>query len=350
MSSTPRGPRKSQQFVCVGLLACVACATVGACATNYMSTSPRPATAGGLRAEITDVEGPLRKLTVRLETTIPQRIESMSVGSMTRAPCSATPIDSIEDFDHRTAIDLPRDLDGAAAVIVAPPQVAVVGAGHTLDIKTAAPPGDHGCLRLPLTAADEDLLWRSPTPVWGMAASLRWDVPASSVAGVGMGGMAEMRGVRPWGPVRLVGGFAFGWAGCRGHCPELGFVNADDEDGDSRLVGLFYRVGLVLGAETRVPLGRAGRWALEAGAGASADVALLSAPADFRGPRHVWLLGPVASLRLLFPDSHPLPGFTPAVEGMVHGIELTARYLTALGRSGESGWMFSVGWTFGGTL
>jgi hypothetical protein len=350
MSSTARAPRQSPQFLGISLLACVACATVGACATNYMSTSPRPATAGGLRAEITNVEGPLRKLTVQLETSVPQRIESMSIGSMTQAPCSATPLEAIADRDSRTAIDLPRDLDGAAVVTVEPAHTAVVGAGRTLDIKTAALEGDSACLRLPLTATHGDLLWRSPTPAWGMAASLRWDVPASSLAGVGMGGMAEMRGVRPWGPVRLVGGFDFGWAGCRGPCPELGFVDADDEDGESRLVGLYYRVGLVLGAETRVRLGRAGRWALEAGLGASADVALLSAPADFRGPRNLWLLGPVATLRLLFPDRHPLPGFTPAVEGMIHGVELTARHLTALGRSGESGWMFSLGWTFGGTL
>jgi hypothetical protein len=226
----------------------------------------------------------------------------------------------------------------------------VVGAGRTLDIKSAALEGESGCLRLPLTAAQEDLLWHSPAPAWGMAGSLRWEVPASSLAGVGMGGMAEMRGLRPLGPLRLFGGLGFGWAGCRGQCPELGFVDVDDDDGDSRLVGLFYRLGLVLGAETRVPLGRAGRWALEAGVGASADVALLSAPPDFTGRRAVWLLGPVASLRLLFPDRHPMPGFTPAVEGMIDGVELTARRLTALGRRGESAWMFSLGWTFGGTL
>ena len=347
MSSTARAARKSPHFLAVGLLACVACATVGACATNYVPSEPRPAAAGGLRAEIMEVQGPLQKLTVRLETAIPQRIESMSVGSIAQAPCSTTPLEGIEDRDSPTPIDLPRELDGAAVVIVAPAYGTVSGAGRTLDIKGAALEGASGCLRLPLTPADDRLLWRAPTPAWSLAASLRWDVPASSLAGVGMGGMAEMRGGRPVGPVRLFGGLGFGWAGCRGRCPELGFVDTGDDEGDSQLVGLYYRLGLVLGAETRVPLGR---WALEAGVGASTDIALLSAPNDFAGRRTVWLLGPVASLRLLFPDRHSMPGFSPAVEGMSHGVELTARHLTAFGRSRESGWMFSLGWTFGGTL
>jgi hypothetical protein len=258
------------------------------------------------------------------------------------------------DATSGETIELPQDLDGAARVRLAVPRSRTSISGLTLDVEAPvvvgadrdAVPAQRRCLRLPLTASDR-VLWSAPSPIWSMGASARWELPVGGApGGVGMGPTFEMRGLRPLGPVRALGGLTFGAAGCRGDCPAKDLTTtSDDETG---LVGFFGHMGLLLGLEHRLALGR---WGIEVAAGGSSSFAVLQVPRGYQGARLSVLVGPFAALRLTFPDTHPVPGFSPAVAGMLHGIELGVRRPISLGRGpGDGAWIFSLGTSFEGTL
>jgi hypothetical protein len=337
-------------------LLCVAAATLCACATLYQPTERRVQDSGNLRAEATEVEGPLRTVTLALEAAGPQRIEAIRLGSEHEPPCSSDT--RLVALDARTGehIELPQELDGAAAVKVALAAEHVRAPALTLDVDAPvvlggaadAPTGYQArCLRVRLTAREPQVLWRARGPVWSTGGTVRVDVPAPrALDAPGAGATAELRGLRPVGPVRLALGGSFGGAGCRGHCPSVHYTKTSD--GDDGLVGVFWHLGAFLGLERRVPLGR---YALDLGAGAGSTVAVMSVPKDYVGERWAILGGPFATLRFIFPERDRPTGFSPAVMGGRQGIELQARRtLTLAPAPHDAGWFFSLGWSYEGPL
>jgi hypothetical protein len=313
----------------------------------WQPADPRSAELAGLRAELTGAEGTIHTVKLRLETSGPQRIEAVRLGASNLPPCAPSEPLALRDASSGEPIELPQELDGPAAVTVQLPWRQVRGSGLTVDVEASVDGGQPRCLRLPLTAADR-VLWRTHEPVWRMGASARWDFPKGGApAGVGQGPMFELRWLRELGALSPVFGLSFGAAGCRHDCPDTDLAPSSD-DGDLTLVGTFAVVGLSLGVEHRLELGR---WGLELGAGGSATVAALQVPEGWSGPRAAALLGPYATVRLTFPDTHALTGFSPRVNGMLHGVEVIVRRTTGFGRgSRDSAWMFSLGWSFEGTL
>jgi hypothetical protein len=333
--------------------ACVAAATVGGCATAYEPTEARWQEAAGLRAAVTEVEGPLREVRVSLETAGPQRIEAMRLAPARQPPCASTADLAVVDAASGQVLELPQELDGAAEVKLQIPRKESLIPALMLDVWAPvvigpehSPSPQARCLRLPLTALDR-ALWRARRPRWSMGASARWEIPVGvGPGGVGMGPTFEMRGLRPVGPVRALIGVTFGAAGCRRDCPPVDF--ATSSDGENTLVGIFGHMGLVLGLEHRLVLGR---WGLELAAGGRGSFQVLQVPAGYPGDRLAVLLGPFAALRLTFPDTHPVTGFSPPIIGMLHGIELGVGRPWSAGRGPHGGgWIFSLGTSFEGTL
>ena len=335
------------------LAACVAVATLCGCATIYQPTEPRGQEAAGLRFAVTEVEGPLRQVTVSLETADQQRIAALRLGSARQPPCAGTATLDVADADTGQVVELPRELDGAALVKVGIPRSQTLSPTLTLDVEAPVVVGPDQlespqprCLRLPLTAAGREL-WRSPRPLWSMGASVRWEVPAGvGPSGVGMGPTFEMRGLRPVGPVRALGGVTFGAAGCRRDCPPVDLATSSDDD--TTLVGIFGHMGLLFGLEHRLELGR---WGIELAAGGKVSFDVLQVPKGYGGDRLAVLMGPFAALRVTFPDTHPVAGFSPAIAGMLHGVELGVARPWSAGRGPHGGgWVFSLGTSFEGTL
>jgi hypothetical protein len=315
---------------------------------------PRWQEAAGLRATVTDVQGPLHQTRVSLETAGPQRIEAVRLGTTGQAPCASGERVGLVDASSGETIELPQELDGAARVKLAVPWRRTLIPGLTLDVEApvvveqddGAAPAQPRCLRLPLTASDR-VLWGAPSPIWSMGASARWELPVGGApGGVGMGPTFEMRFLRPLGPLRALVGVTFGAAGCRGNCPAVD-LTTDSED-ETSLVGIFGHMGLLLGLEHRVAIGR---WGIEVAAGGSSSFAVLQVPKGYQGARLSVQVGPFAALRLTFPDTHPVAGFSPSVTGMLHGIELGVRRPISIGRGpGDGAWIFSLGTSFEGTL
>jgi hypothetical protein len=329
----------------VGL--CIAVATLGGCATTWEPSAARPVEASGLRAELTGAQGTLHGVRLRLEAAGPQRIEAVRLGSTNGPPCASSASGElvIHDATSRERIELPQELVGPAEVTADLPWQEVRGSHLTVDVESPGPTGPR-CLRLPLTAPDQ-VLWQTHRPVWRMGASVRWDFPEGGApGGVGQGPAIEMRWLREMGTLSPVLGLSFGGAGCRHDCPDVALSGSSDDD--VTLTGTFAQLGLSLGLEHRWELGR---WGLELGAGGNATMAHLQVPVGWEGPEWTALLGPYATVRLTLPDSHALTGFSTRVRGMLQGPELIVRRTSGFGRGASSAaWMFSLGWTFEGTL
>jgi hypothetical protein len=329
------------------LITLLALATgTGGCATVYEPTTPRQAEAPGVRADIAMIRGPAREAVVVIRAAERQRLFVAQLANPGAPPCESLnelavrardpavpPIDPL--FTHPGASDV--------FVVTLPTAIsALARPGLSLDLAVGDAVGDKEgwCLRLPLTAAGTDVLWRRSQPGWSIGASVRFDAPLSSTARVGIGWTGEMRFLHPLGPLSAFGALTFGFAGCRGDCPPFDLAG-DGED--FTLLGLFGRLGLEAGFERQVPLHG---WTLSLVAGGSATLAHLSAADDFVGPREELLAGPFAALRLEVPRAS-IPGFSPVLVPLSRGPELFAAYEIASGRGPEpAGWRLGIGWAF----
>jgi hypothetical protein len=164
-----------------------------------------------------------------------------------------------------------------------------------------------------------------------------------SAGGVGSSLIVEPRfhyPVRLGGDWRLSFGLPFGWSGCRGQCPSLGW-HADQDD--SIVTGIFFTIGGTASVGRAVSVGR---WLFLPAVGFRASAYYLGATSEYEGARWALLAGPVAGLSVLRTYRDSPPGFTPPPTWR-RGVEVTLSALRAEHRSPEGiAWLLGVGWTF----
>jgi hypothetical protein len=218
--------------------------------------------------------------------------------------------------------------------------------GLFLDVKVDT--GEQaGCLRLALTAAGGETLWRAAHAPWTLTLGVRFDDPLASAEGLGARVMVETRVVRELGRLRPFFGVLAGSATCRGaDCPP---VEAPlDEVIDGQGSGLFVLYGGEAGIERQVALGR---WALGLTVGGALMGFHLGTQDGYVGARNGGVVGPFASVSLFGRGGGTLPGFAPALRRWSAGPELFVQRQTAFGRGPtQSAWLLGLGWRFEVTL
>lgn len=328
------------------ILRCALLGLTGCAQAIYGPTEPRPAMGPGVLIDVVSVRGAAAKAEVLLRTQQPTLI----------GPVSWSP----SDHDHcgsELSLSVGRDVRVAEGEH-APPSFEINGeqtvfvdlqsgpklTGQNLFLDFKVDTGSlQGCLRLPLTAADDRTLWRAQSAPWSVSFGLRFDHPLAPLAGTGARGTLEVRAIRPLGPVRGFFGFTGGFASCRGaECPP-------DDNNDEQATGVFGHVGGELGVDRRFALNR--RWTLAAALAGNVSWFRVSAPADWPGDKTAGVAGPFASLTLLgFGGDGPIAGFAPEARGAESGPELFVHRLTAFGRGPtETAWVIGFGWRVEGT-
>jgi hypothetical protein len=322
--------------------ACVAVASVCGCGTTYEATPPQPAVGDGVFVAITAIEATTLRATVELATASPRTIGSFHVGRVGLPGCAAAPSLAVRDVGTGEDLELPAVLDGAATVTVRLPPRALDEPGVTLDVETRPSDSESpvGCVRATLTSAAERVAFHARGPLWGYGLGVRVGVPVHARGGIGASWTAEAVAVRTVRDLRAVFGVSFGWAGCRGDCPELAFAN----DGDGWTIsGLFAHVGSSAGLAGRIPVGPL---RLDLTGGVETSFAFLSGVAP-GGEDVATQIGPFASLKLTHARSSRVRGFAPALARTANGIELRAARLSTFSRSPTgTAWLLSIGWTF----
>jgi hypothetical protein len=328
---------------------CAAAVTVWGCRTTYEATAPRLAQAGDVRASIEVVRG-TRVAEVRVTGVADSGdtalvLKAARLGAVDQRPCASKRFLDVVAESGVAPWDEPRPLpirSNERIEIMLPTRLGALSQpGLTLDL--AFSDEASGCARLPLTATADEVLWRG-SPGWGGSGHLRVEWPMASAGGVGAGLTAEMRfhhPVRLWGDWQLSFGLPFGWTGCRGDCPALGW-RADNQN--SVITGIFYNVGATASVARVVAVGR---WLLLPAVGFRTSAYLLGASSAFEGDRSAAVVaGPFASLGILRERGEAPPGFQPLTKAH-RGIELTVGALGAYGRTpGGTVWLLGVGWTF----
>jgi hypothetical protein len=328
---------------------CALLALAGCAPAIYRPTEPRPALGPGVLIDLVSIRGAGDKAEVLLRTRQPTLIGPVSWASGDQEFCSSE-LSLAVGRDARVAEGEQAppsfETNGEQTVFVdlsSGPRLA--GPNLFLDFKIDTG-SVQGCLRLPLTAAGDQTLWRAHSAPWSVSLGARIDHPLASLGGTGARGTAELRVLRPLGPVRGFFGVTTGVASCRGaSCPPVDSGDGED-DGAS---GMFVHVGGELGLDRRFALNQ--RWTLAAALGANVSVFHVSAPADWGGDKAATVAGPFASLTLFgLGNERPLPGFTPEARGAASGPELFIHRLTAFNRGPtESAWVIGFGWRVEGT-
>ena len=215
--------------------------------------------------------------------------------------------------------------------------------GLFLDVKIDTSTAQ-GCLRLPLTAAGDETLWKADRRPWAINIGLRVDAPFSRLEGTGTRVSLAVRALFWAGPVRPFFGITVGVAGCRSaDCPDIASGGEDEQT-----QGVFGHVGAEAGVERSFPLGR---WSMSLALGGSIADFKLGAPDDYPGEIHAGVAGPFASLTMFLPRSAGAPGFAPPNRPGGHGPELFFARQIAFGRGPtESAWVAGLGWRIEGTM
>jgi hypothetical protein len=327
-------------------VALAALAVAGCAVTTYRPAEPRPVMGPGVQVDIVSVRGAAHEAEIAIRAQQPTLIGPVSVSTADKESCSspdALPVGHRADGSDFSRIDDAFEVNRAEVVFAELPSGAEIARpGVFLDLKVDTG-SEQGCLRMPLTAAGTETLWRAERAPWTLSAGLRFDTPLSSLEGTGSRLSAEFRALFPVGPVRLLYGLTFGGATCRGgDCPSVG---TDSNDG--AFAGLFGHAGAELGVERRMPIGR---WSLSVTAGGSIAIFHLGAPSDYPGEQDAGVAGPFASLTLFVPRADIIPGFAPTARRGAHGPELFIQRVTAFGRGPtESAWVAGFGWRIEGT-
>jgi hypothetical protein len=328
--------------VALGALAVAGCAV-----TTYRPVEPRPVMGPGVQVDIVSIRGAAHEAELAIRVQQPTLIGPVSLSTADKESCSAPgalPVGYRTEGSDFSPIDDAFEVNRAEVVFVELPSGAEIARpGLFLDVKVDTA-SEQGCLRMPLTAAGAETLWRAERMPWTLSAGLRFDTPLSSLEGTGSRLSAEFRVLFPVGPLRLLYGLTFGGATCRdGGCPSVG---ADSNDG--AFSGLFGHAGAELGVERRMAIGP--RWSLAVTAGGSISIFHLGAPSDYMGERDAGVAGPFASLTLFVPRPDIVPGFAPTARRGAHGPELFIQRVTAWSRGPtESAWVAGFGWRVEGT-
>jgi hypothetical protein len=316
---------------------CAAGATLSACRTTYEPTTPRPVRVGDVEASIERLQG--RSVAeVRVRDVSPSNdavlvLRGIRLGKMDQRPCAS----NAPTLEPPTPLRLRSN---ESIEVALPPSIdALAQRGVTLDL--AFGDGASGCARLPVTATGDETLWRG-LPGLGGSGHLAIEWPMASAGGIGAGFTAEMRfhyPVRFGGDWRLALGVPFGWGGCRGDCPALGWHL---DDNGSLVTGIFTHIGATASVARAIALGR---WLFLPALGARTSVYLLAPSSAYEGDRFL-AAGPFVSLGVLRTYRDSPPGFAPSPTWR-RGVELTLSALRAYGRSPEgTAWLLGVGWTF----
>jgi hypothetical protein len=322
--------------VALGALAAAGCA-----ATTYRPTAPRPVFGPGVQVDLVSIRGAAHEAEVAIRTQQPTLIGPMTLSTADKESCSSTEaltVGTRTDGSDFARISDAFEVQSSEVVFVElGPSAAVARPGVFLDMKVDTS-ADRGCLRVPLTAAGGETLWRAERNPSSLSAGVRFDTPLSALGGTGARLSFEFRALFPVGPLRLLYGVTFGGATCRGSdCPDF-----DTSGDDGEIAGLFGHGGVEVGVERRMPIGR---WSLSATLGGSISVFRLGAPDDYRGDRTAGVAGPSVSLTLLGSGADLIPGFVPAAHRGANGPELFLQRLTAFGRGPtESAWVIGLGW------
>jgi hypothetical protein len=320
----------------------VVVAMSGCAASVYRPTQPRPAIGPGIAADIVSIRGPAGMAELSIRSQQPTLIGPISWSSGAAESCSAAAaLDVGRDlhFDLDTTLPAQFESNGSDVVFVNLGKgLGVAGPGRFLDV--AVNSGQvQGCLRLPLTAAGTETLWRADRVPRIIGLGLRLESPLSRLEGTGLRLATELRVLHQVGPVRAFFGFTLGGAGCRGaDCPPLDFSDEDDQESS----GLFFHVGGEVGLERRMSLGR---WSLGVTLGGSLAYFHLGAHAGYAAGKNLGVGGPFASVTLFGPKGDVVPGFSPTARRGSHGPEIFAARQTAFGRGPtESAWLAGLGW------
>jgi hypothetical protein len=322
-------------------------ASLAGCAlTTYLPTEPRPAQGPGVQVDVIAIRGLTDETKLSIRSQGPTLIGPISWSTGAGAACSATGTMPVGRPRGEDLVRLPETFETVAAADVVfvelGPKSALAQRGLFLDVKVATPTAE-GCLRVPLTAAAGETLWRADGASWSLSAGLRVDAPWSRLAETGTRVSATFRTLVWVGPVRPFFGVSVGAAGCRGaDCPEVA-SGGDDE----QTHGIFGHVGAEAGLERSFPLGR---WSLSLALGGSIADFKLGAPEGYPGDRHVGVAGPFTSLTFFFPRD-VVPGFVPENHGGGHGPELFVARQIAFGRGPtETAWVTGLGWRIEGSM
>jgi len=327
----------------VGAVAAALVLACGCATTVYRPTEPRPVMGPGVLVDVMSVRGAAHEAEISIRAQQSTLIGPVSWATGNKESCSSPDAVAVGHRDEHGALTMiPEafEVNGTDVVFVQ------LGAGREiaqrglfLDVKVDT--GDaQGCLRMPLTAAGSETLWRAERRPWSLSAGLRFDTPLEPLEGTGSRLATEFRALFPVGRLRLLYGVIVGGATCRGaDCPPLESFGDDENGGVS---GIFFQIGGELGVERRIPIGR---WSLSITAGGSISYFRLGAVPDYAGGRNVGEAGPFASLTLFGPRAELIPGFDPPTGGGAHGPEIFVQRLTAFGRGPtESAWAVGFGW------
>ncbi len=343
-------PIPTRTLAAAALAAAALAALTGCAITTYRPTEPRPGLGPGVMIDVVSVRGAADKAEVLLRTQQPTLIGPVSMSTGDRPSCdSEQSLPVGHDALVAPGTHAPRsfEINGVETVFVDVGGFHPAGPNQFLDFKVDNGT-EQGCMRLPLTAAGDQTLWRASTTPWSLSLGLRLDHPLAPLGGTGMRVTTEARAIRPMGPVRGFFGFTVGVAGCRGaDCPPENVISDGDDDPTT---GVFGHIGGELGIDRQFPLGR--RWALAATLGGNISVFHVGAPADWLGDQVAGVVGPFASLTLFGLGSYDaaIPGFTPEARKMRSGPELFVHHLTAFARGpSESAWVLGFGWRIEGT-
>ena len=327
------------------LVALAGCAT-----TIYQPTEPRPGMGPGVTIDVVSIRGAADKAEVLLRTQQPTLIGPVSMSTGDGPSCSSEESLAVgHDAQVAPGTHAPPsfEINGVDTVFVDIGGFHVPRPNQFLDFKVDNGT-QQGCMRLPLTAAGDQTLWRASTTPWSVSLGLRLDHPLAPLGGTGMRVTTEARVIWPWRRVRGFFGFTVGAASCRGaDCPPENVVSGGDDDPTT---GVFGHIGGELGVDRQFPVGR--RWALAATVGGNISVFHVGAPAGWPGDQVAGVVGPFASLTLFGLGSYdaPIPGFTPEARKMRSGPELFVHRLTAFARGpSESAWVIGFGWRIEGT-
>ncbi len=328
-------------------VACAAALALAGCAaTVYKPTQPRPALGPGITVDIVSVRGPAGLVELAIHAEQPAQIGPITWTTGANESCTSTQALAIR---HDTQITLePSELvtvievkNSDTVFVNIGKGVAVAQPGVYLDVKADTGQAQ-GCLRVPLTATGNEILWQADHSPWTVSLGIGLATPLASLEGTGTRVTIEVRVLRPLGPVRGFFGFTLGGAGCRGDdCPPLDFSNNDDEQESS---GLFFHTGGEAGLERRLALGR---WSLGITAGGRLAYFHLGSIPGYTAGKNAGAGGPFGSLTLFGPSGDSVPGFSPPARRGSSGLELLVARETAFGRGPtETAWVASLGWRF----
>ncbi len=322
--------------------------TLGGCGhTTYRPTAPRPALGPGVQVDVVSIRGAAHEAEAVIRSQQAMTIGPVSWASGDVAPCTATHVLPVGRKVSDELTLLPDQFQTASADDIVFVQMKTDSglARRDLFLDFKVDTGEaQGCLRVPLTAAGDETLWRADRRPWSLNAGFRVDEPLGRLEGTGLRLSLSFRALFPVGPVRPFFGFSFGVAGCRGaDCPPVSF--SDNEDEGSQ--GFFGTFGGELGVERRTPIGR---WSISLALGGNLSVFHLGAPPDYPGDTNAGVGGPFASLTLFGPGADAIPGFSPTARRGAHGPELYFARQIAFGRGpNESAWVAGFGWRVEGT-